>query len=78
MTAVADCHGTVAEVARGLGLHGIDPAISKTCRLKHLTRKALSDAGVPQSAFKVVKTFDDAADFLRGLGWKGVVKATDD
>lgn len=77
MTAAADCHGTVVEVARGLGLHGIDPAISKTCRLKHLTRKALSDAGVPQPAFRAVKTLDEAAEFLRGLAWKGVVKATD-
>ena len=77
MTAAADCHGTVAEVARALGLHGIDPMISKVCRFKHLTRKALSDAGVPQPAFKAVRTFDEASDFLRGLHWNGVVKATD-
>jgi hypothetical protein len=77
MTAAADCHGTVAEVARALKLHGIDPAISRACRLKHLTRQALSDAGVPQPSFKAVKTFDETAEFLRGLDWKGVVKATD-
>ncbi len=76
-TAAADCHGTVAELARMLRLHGIDPAISRICRQKHLARKALSDAGVPQPAFTVVQTFDEAATFLKKLGWKGVVKATD-
>src|SRR5258707_8125276 len=36
-TAGADCHETVAALARHLGLHGIAPEIAQLCRYKNRT-----------------------------------------
>ena len=55
-TSGADCHETVANVARHLGLPGIDPNISRICRYKHETRALLAKEGIPQPKFTIVKT----------------------
>ncbi|MFA6315431.1 MAG: hypothetical protein WC648_03655 [Candidatus Paceibacterota bacterium] len=67
-TSGADCHETVARVARHLGLPGIDPEISHTCRYKYETRAVLTKAGIPQPKFKVVKTHTEALEALREIG----------
>lgn len=76
LTAAADCHETVAGVAKSLGLHGISPYISHICRYKHLTRDVLTKAGIPQPAFKVVKDLEQARQFIGEIGGAGVLKAT--
>jgi len=48
-----------AEVAQALGLPG-DPAVIARCRDKHLTRQALTAAGVPQPRSVRVATLPDA------------------
>jgi biotin carboxylase len=73
----ADCHETVAGVGKLLGLHAISPAVSKRCRYKHVTRQALTTAGIPQPRFKAVTSLRDAIRFLQEIGGEGVVKATD-
>lgn len=73
----ADCHETVAEVGRQLGLHAISPVISRKCRYKQVTRQVLTRAGIPQPRFKAVKGVQEARDFLREIGGEGVLKATD-
>lgn len=77
MTLAADCHETVAILARHLGLHGISPDISRICRQKNLTRERLSAAGIPQPKFSCVNNLADARAFLATLGGRGVIKATD-
>lgn len=74
-TAAADCHETVAHIAKSLGLHGINPKVSRICRYKNITREVLSKAGIPQPKFKAVKTLEDAKGFIRKLGGQGVLKA---
>ena len=76
-TAGADCHETVASVARSLGLHGIDPAISHLCRFKYETRDLLTKAGIPQPRFSVVGTFVEARAALAMIGLPAALKATD-
>lgn len=73
----ADCHESVARVGRRLGLHAISPAVSRNCRHKHMTRQTLTQAGIPQPRFKVVRTMREACKFLREIGGEGVLKATD-
>lgn len=72
----ADCHETVAVVGSSLGLPAISPEISRICRYKYLTRKYLTDAGIRQPSFKLVKSVDEAREFIRKIGGKGVIKAT--
>ncbi len=73
-TAPADCHETVARVARHLGLPGIDPKIAHACRYKYETRKILTKAGVPQPKFKVVTTYKDALKALETIGVPAAIK----
>jgi biotin carboxylase len=76
-TCAADCHETVAILARALNCHGINPDISHSCRQKHLTREILTKAGLRQPRFKVVKSFAEAKHFVAELGGEAVLKSTD-
>lgn len=73
-TSAADCHETVARVARHLGLPGIDPEISHICRYKYETRALLTKAGIPQPKFRVVKTHTEALQALRDIGMPAALK----
>lgn len=75
-TAAADCHETVASVARHLGLPGIDPAISRICRYKYETRALLTKAGIPQPKFKIITTHGEGLEALRDIGTPAALKAT--
>lgn len=75
-TAASDCHETVAHVARHLGLHGIDPAISRICRYKQESRLVLSAAGVPQPKFATTSTFREAKQIIKEIGLPVCFKAT--
>lgn len=75
-TSGADCHETVARVARHLGLPGIDPNISRICRYKYETRALLTKAGIPQPKFKIVKSHDEGLQALRDIGTPAALKAT--
>lgn len=77
VTLAADCHYTVAVLCRRLGLHGLSPEISWSCRQKHLTREILTNAGIHQPRFKCVHSLAEARDFMTELGGQGVIKATD-
>lgn len=77
VTVAADCHETVANICKKLGLHGISPSISNICRHKNLTRDLLTKAGIPQPKFSCVNSFESAKEFLIELNGKGVIKATD-
>lgn len=76
VTAGADCHETVACVAEKIGVHGIDPRISRICRQKQETRKVLSAAGIPQPLFEVVGTLKEAEDAIKKIGFPCAIKAT--
>ncbi|MCL5966097.1 MAG: ATP-grasp domain-containing protein [Deltaproteobacteria bacterium] len=73
----ADCHESVAFVGKALELPAISPGVSRRCRYKNLTRDVLSRAGIPQPRFRSVRTVSEAREFLREIGGRGVVKATD-
>ena len=77
LTVAADCHETVAHVAKYLQLPGIDPEISNICRQKHKTRKILTDAGLLQPRFIVVDNIHDAREFAKKINVPVVMKATD-
>lgn len=76
-TGAADCHETVACVAKLLGLPGIDPKIAYACRYKFQTREILSKAGLLQPKFKKVKTLQEAKKAVAKIGLPVVLKATD-
>lgn len=75
-TAASDCHETVATVARHLGLPGIDPDVAHICRYKYETRSLLTQAGVPQPKFRIVKTHAEGLQALRDIGTHAALKAT--
>ena len=75
-TSGSDCHETVACVARHLGLHGIDPEISRVCRYKYEARAVLTKAGIPQPKFKIAKRYDEALLALQEIGTPAALKAT--
>lgn len=75
-TVAADCHETVARVARHLGLPGIDPEIARTCRYKYETRARLIAAGIPQPEFKIIKSYAEGVQVLRKIGTPAALKAT--
>jgi biotin carboxylase len=77
LTVAADCHETVAHVAKYLRLPGINPVISNICRQKHKTREILTDAGLLQPRFIVVENINDARKFANELNVPVVMKATD-
>ncbi|HWY61170.1 MAG TPA: hypothetical protein VNW15_04660 [Rhizomicrobium sp.] len=76
-TAAADCHETVAEVARALNLPGIDPIIAHACRFKYETRKILTAAGIPQPRYTIVSSLAEAEKALAAIGLPAALKATD-
>ncbi len=76
VTAASDCHETVANLARLLNVHGIDPEISKICRYKNLTREVLQNSGIPGPRFMVTDSLKDANTFAAELKCDFVVKAT--
>jgi len=76
-TAGADCHETVAALARHLGLHGIDPAIAHLCRYKNRTRERLRDSGIPQPALLEAGTHAQAIAAAEEIGFPIALKATD-
>ena len=63
-----------AKVAAALGLPGGDPDMIMRCRDKHLTREALSAAGVPQAVSILVATVDEALAAARRIGYPVVLK----
>ncbi len=76
-TAGADCHETVAVLARHLGLHGIDPDIAHLCRYKNRTRERLRETGVPQPALREARTHEQAIAAGAEIGFPIALKATD-
>ena len=77
LTTAADCHETVATVAKTLGLHGIDPRIAHACRQKLITRKILAKAGIPQPNFTFAKSLAEAKIAAKKIGFPCAIKATD-
>jgi carbamoylphosphate synthase large subunit len=63
-----------AKVAAELGLPGGDPAMVMRCRDKHLTRKALAAAGVPQPGSVLVADLSQAAEVAERFGYPVVLK----
>lgn len=75
-TAAADCHETVARVAKYLRLPGIDPEISKLCRYKYEMRRVLQEAGIPQPKFRLAKSFPELKKAIKAVGLPVAIKAT--
>jgi len=63
-----------ALVAEDLGLPGTPAAAVRRCRDKFSTRSALAAAGLPQPAFEVVGTVEDASAAADKLGYPVVLK----
>ncbi|WP_412538113.1 ATP-grasp domain-containing protein [Longispora sp. K20-0274] len=63
-----------ARVAQALGLPGGDPDVAMRCRDKHLTRRALHAAGVPQPASVLVRDVDEALAVADTIGYPVVLK----
>lgn len=76
-TAGSDCHETVSMLSVHLGLPGIDPKIAEICRKKHLTRRLLTEAGVPQPNFQLTSNFEQAVKFCSANEMPIAMKATD-
>lgn len=77
LTVAADCHETVANVAKSLGCHHIDPAISHKCRFKYETREILTEAGIPQPIMRTASTLEEALACIKDVGFPCALKATD-
>ena len=63
-----------AVVAERLGLPGLTMAGAQNCRDKHLTRTALTAAGLPQPRFTLVTNAAEAAEAAEQIGYPVVVK----
>lgn len=63
-----------AKVAAALGLPGGDVDAVLRCRDKSLTRAALAAAGVPQPAYALASTPEQALAAARRIGWPVVLK----
>jgi hypothetical protein len=63
-----------AVVAERLGVPGLTVAGAENCRDKHLTRTALTAAGLAQPAFALVTTVAEAAAAAERIGFPVVVK----
>jgi biotin carboxylase len=63
-----------AELAEALGLPGGTVRAVRRCRDKHLTRRALAAAGVPQPRSEPVDTLDQARAAVRRTGYPVVLK----
>lgn len=66
-----------ARVAEALGLSGADPAMVLRCQDKHLTRRLLAQAGIPQPGSILVETVEQAVDAAAGIGYPVVLKPRD-
>jgi len=75
-TTASDCHETVAHAARHLGLHGIDPAISRLCRYKHEARELFTKEGIPQPKSTTVTSFNEAQKIIKEFGLPVCFKST--
>lgn len=76
LTVAADCHETVAHLAKTLKLPGLDWQISHTCRYKFKLRDVLTKAGIAQPEFKKVSSLSEARKAIKVLGLPVVVKST--
>ena len=76
-TAGADCHETVAALARHLGLHGIDPEIAHLCRFKNQTRLRLREYAIPQPLLREARSYEEALAAAGEIGFPIALKATD-
>jgi biotin carboxylase len=63
-----------AKVAAALGLTGGDPDATMRCRDKHLTRQALSAAGVSQPVSILAATVDEALAAATEIGYPVILK----
>jgi biotin carboxylase len=63
-----------AKVAAALGLPGGDPAAALRTRDKHLSRKALASAGIPQARSVLVGSLAEALDAAGQIGYPVVLK----
>lgn len=77
LTVAADCHETVANVARSLECPHIDPVLSHRCRFKYETRRILTEAGIPQPVTRVASTHEEALALIEEVGLPLALKATD-
>ncbi len=66
---------TVGAVVDALGLPGVGEAVARRCSNKIKTRRCFAEAGVPQPAFRVVKSLAEAEAAAAELGFPCVVKA---
>jgi predicted ATP-grasp superfamily ATP-dependent carboligase len=66
-----------ASVAEALGLPGGDPAMVRRCQDKHLTRRVLAEAGVPQPYSILVETVEQGVAAAAGIGYPVVLKPRD-
>lgn len=76
-TIAADCHYTVNYLAKSLGLHYLDPQISKICRNKIMTRELLAQSDLIQPIFKNFSNFEAAYQWTSQQKQALVIKATD-
>jgi biotin carboxylase len=63
-----------ADVAAALGLPGPTPQAVRNCRDKHLTRRALAAAGVPQPSSVLVADLPEALAAAEQIGYPVVLK----
>ncbi len=75
-TVAADCHETVANVAKFLNLPGIDPAISHLCRFKLLTREILLKNFIYQPKFMKIRNIFELIEASKKIRLPAVLKAT--
>ncbi len=77
LTVAADCHETVANVAKFLNLPGIDPAISHLCRFKLLTREILLKKLIYQPKFMKIRNIFELIEASKKIRLPAVLKAAD-
>ena len=68
---------SAARVADALGLRGLTPRTAELANDKGLMRKQWERDGLPQPAFRVVGTWDEARAAAEGIGFPVAVKPTD-
>jgi biotin carboxylase len=67
-----------AEVAKHLGLPGLNPIAALNARNKYLTRLACEKKGIASPLFKLVQTEDDIKKAIQLIGLPCIVKPTDE
>ena len=68
---------TVAEIAKALGLPGLEPAVAEACTDKFTMRKAFARAGLPVPRFVEADSVESAARVAASIGFPMVVKPVD-